>query len=73
MTKRPAGRASTQPNSPRTTNDALQPNREVINPITGVNTKPPTEITSDEIDAARADLRTLAKCLRRDVTLSWWR
>jgi len=35
--------------------------------------KPPTEITGDEIDAARADLRTLAKCLRRDVSLSWWR
>jgi len=35
--------------------------------------KPPTEITNAEIDAARADLGTLAKCLRRDTGLSWWR
>ena len=35
--------------------------------------KPPTEITGGEIDAARTDLRTLARCLRRDVSLSWWR
>jgi len=35
--------------------------------------KPPKEITGGEIDAAREDLRTLAKCLRRDVSLSWWR
>jgi len=35
--------------------------------------KAPTEITAGEIDAARADLGTLARCLRRDVSLSWWR
>jgi len=35
--------------------------------------KPPHEITSGEIEDARRDLGTLGKCLRRDVSLSWWR
>ena len=34
--------------------------------------KPSQEITAAEIDSARRDLSTLARCLRRDVGLSWW-
>lgn len=35
--------------------------------------KPPREITAGEIDKAREDLGRLARRLRRDVSLSWWR
>jgi hypothetical protein len=35
--------------------------------------KPPLEITADEIRKAREDLGRLARCLRRDVSLSWWK
>jgi hypothetical protein len=35
--------------------------------------KPPLEITAEEIEQAREDLGTLARRLRRDVSLSWWR
>ena len=35
--------------------------------------KAPHEVTSQEIDRTREDLRTLARRLRRDVGLSWWR
>lgn len=35
--------------------------------------KAPTDITPAEIDVARADMAILARCLRRDTSLSWWR
>ena len=35
--------------------------------------KPPQDITGEEIEDARHDLGTLGRCLRRDVSLSWWR
>ena len=35
--------------------------------------KPPQDITPAEVEASRSDLGILARCLRRDVGLSWWR
>jgi len=35
--------------------------------------KPPREITAEEIGWAREDLGRLARRLRRDMALSWWR
>lgn len=35
--------------------------------------KPPSAITTEEIERARADLPVLSQQLRRDVELSWWK
>jgi hypothetical protein len=35
--------------------------------------RPPSEISPDDLRVARKDLQTLARCLRRDLALSWWR
>ena len=34
---------------------------------------PPSQVTPDDIRVARTDLATIARRLRRDLALSWWR
>lgn len=35
--------------------------------------RPPSDVAPEDIRVARRDLATLARCLRRDLALSWWR